>query len=288
MRVLILGATGLLGNTLFRLLSQSTNLEVFGTIRNISNVKYFITSIIKNLVTVENLEDIHSLERLLDIYEPDLVINCTSLSRSEDANLGRLIQIYSLFPQLLSKLCRLREIRMIQISSDGVFSGNRGCYTENDIPDAVDPYGIAKILGEIHDTHVFTMRTSILGPELSQGCGLLSWFLAQKEECRCFTQAIFSGLTTLVVAQIIRDIIIPNAYLYGVFNVSADPISKFDLLDIVRRQYGKQIQMIPDDSVIIDRSLCPERFRLATGYIAPSWQEMIESMHAFNFGLRKI
>lgn len=288
MKVLVLGATGLLGNAMFRVLSQAGSLTVFGTTRSVTAGEHFSPALARRLVTAQNLEDATELVAMLDALLPEVVINCTALPRAQAQDPARMIAIYSLLPRLLQYLCRERGIRLIQIGSDGVFSGTRGGYTENDLPDARDPYGIAKILGEVDGPQALTLRTSILGQELATQSGLLAWFLRQEAECRCYTRAIFSGFPTVVLAQIIRDVVLPNARLQGIYHVASDPISKFDLLALVRQQYGKRIRMIPDDSVVIDRSLCAERFRLATGYTPAPWPEMIAIMHAFNFGLRKV
>lgn len=287
MKILVLGATGLLGNAMFRVLSEADNLEVYGTMRSAAAEVHFTPELASRLIAVENLEDTTQLVKLLDMLAPDTVVNCTALPQVQVQDLARLIAVFSLLPRRLQHLCRERDIRLIQIGSDGVFSGKRGGYNEDDLPDAEDSYGIAKLLGEVHGPRTLTLRTSMLGPGLAAQTGLLSWFLSQKNECRCYTHAIFSGFPTVVLAQIVRDVVLTNEGLHGIYHVAAEPISKFDLLALVRQQYGKQIQMIPDDSVVIDRSLSAERFRLATGYTPPSWPEMVATMHAFNFGLRK-
>jgi dTDP-4-dehydrorhamnose reductase len=286
MKILVLGATGLLGNAMFRVLSQSDTLEVYGTARSVSTGVHFTSELASRLITIENLEDTTQLVTLLDMLAPDAVVNCTALPRAQSQDLLRLIAVFSLLPRKLQHLCRERDIRLIQIGSDAVFSGKHGGYNENDLPDAEDSYGVAKLLGEVSGPRTLTLRTSMLGPELETQSGLLSWFLGQENECRCYTHAIYSGLPTVVLAQIIRDVVLLNKSLHGIYHVAAEPISKFNLLELVRQQYGKRIQMIPDSSVVIDRSLSAERFRRATGYSPPSWREMIATMHAFNFGLR--
>jgi len=285
MKIIVLGATGLLGNAMFRVLSQAESLAVFGTTRGVTSGEFFLPALASRLVTVQDLEDATQLAALLDAHAPNVVINCTALPKAQAQDLARLIATYSLLPRQLQHLCRERGIRLIQIGSDGVFSGTRGNYTEDDLPDARNPYGIAKILGEVDGPQILTLRTSILGPELATQSGLLAWFLRQETECRCYTRAMFSGFPAVVLAQIVRDVVLPNAELQGIYHVAAKPISKFDLLALVKRQYDISIRMIPDDSVVINRTLCAERFRLATGYTPIPWPEMISIMHAFNFGL---
>jgi len=181
-------------------------------------------------------------------------------------------------PHQLLQLCDDHDARLVHISTDGVFSGQRGDYSENDITDACDLYGLSKRLGEINRPNAVTLRTSIIGPDLGIGHGLLSWFLKQEGSCKGYTRAFFSGLPTVVLAEIIRDFIIPNHNLSGIYHLAAEPISKFNLLREIAFAYGKSIEIIPVDQPIIDRSLNAERFYHATGYIAPNWQTLIATM----------
>lgn len=272
---------------MFRVLADSDRLDTYGTLRDIQLRNYFAPDLRAKLVKVDNLESEIGLIALLDRLAPNVVINCTSLSRKRFHDLKQLFSVFSVLPLRLHHLCSERNIRLIHIGTDGVFSGKRGCYTEDDPPDSPDPYGIAKFLGEVTGPRSLTLRTSMLGPELATKGGLLSWFLSQETECRCYTRAIFSGLPTVILSEIVRDVVLANEDLVGVYHVSAEPISKFDLLTLVGQHYGKQIQLIPDDSIVIDRSLSSERFREATGYTAPSWSDMVERMRTFSFGLRK-
>jgi dTDP-4-dehydrorhamnose reductase len=164
------------------------------------------------------------------------------------------------------------------MSTDAVFSGSKGGYTEEDPADAKDLYGISKYLGELDYPHTITLRTSMIGHELRTANGLLGWFLSQQERCTCFGRAIFSGLPTVALAQIVRDTVMPRPDLFGVYHVAARPISKYDLLRLVAEVYGKRIDIIRDDSVVIDRSLNAGRFASATGYVAPEWRELIGLM----------
>jgi dTDP-4-dehydrorhamnose reductase len=196
----------------------------------------------------------------------------------------RSILIHSVLPHRLLHLCGRSGARLIQIGSDGVFSGMRGAYTEDDTPDANDIYGISKLLGEVAAPHAITLRTSIIGHELQSGSGLLEWFLSQQDQCRCYTRAIFSGFPTIVLADLIRDVVIPRPDLHGVYHVATRAISKFDLLQLVARRYGKAIQLIPDDRENPDRSLVAARFEKATGYVAPDWPTLVDLMYCDRFG----
>jgi dTDP-4-dehydrorhamnose reductase len=284
MNILVLGATGLLGNAMFRGLSQTPDAVVRGTIRQQAARELFPPDSADRLVAVENLENPNELARLFDTDRPDIVVNCVAVGRPVPADPVKSIMMYSVLPRRLSQLCRGFGVRLIQIGSDGVFSGKKGAYTEDDLPDADDVYGISKLLGEVSEPHAITLRTSIIGHELQSGSGLLEWFLSQQTQCRCYTRAIFSGFPTIVLAGLIRDVIIPRPDLFGVYHVATRPISKFDLLRLVADRYGKKIELIPDDRDGPDRSLIAERFRQATGYVAPDWPALIDLMYSDKFG----
>jgi dTDP-4-dehydrorhamnose reductase len=280
MRVLVLGATGMLGSAAFRVLSEAAGVQVFGAVRRIEAQRFFVPELASRLVVAEDLEDDEQLERLFDTVQPQVVVNCTAVRKPVPPDPMKSISIFSLLPHRLARLCRLRDARLVQISSDGVFSGSRGGYTEDDLPDASDVYGIAKLLGEVREPHAITLRTSIIGHELQSKVGLLEWFLSQRDQCRCYTRAIFSGFPTVALAQVIRDVILPRPALHGVYHVATQPISKYDLLRLVAEVYGKTIDIIPDSSLAIDRSLNSERFASATGYVAPGWPELTSLMRA--------
>ena len=198
--VLVLGATGMLGSAAFRVLAKSAGAQVFGAVRRADAKRLFAPELASRLVVVDDLEDHQQLERLFDTVRPQVVINCTAVRKPVPPDPMKSISIFSLLPHRLGRLCRLRGARLIQISSDGVFSGSRGAYTEDDLPDANDLYGVAKLLGEVSEPHAVTLRTSIIGHELQTKAGLLEWFLSQGEQCRCYTRAIFSGFPTVVLA----------------------------------------------------------------------------------------
>jgi dTDP-4-dehydrorhamnose reductase len=284
MNILVLGATGMLGSAVYRILSEDTGLQVFGTVRRVEEKHYFVSKLASRLIAVENLECHNQLEQLFVTLRPHVIINCTALRKLTSSDVIKSINIYSLLPHRLAHLCQLHGARLVQISTDGVFSGSRGGYTEDDFPDTNDVYGITKQLGEVRDQHAITLRTSIIGHELQTKTGLLEWFLSQCDQCRCYTRSIFSGFPTVVLAQIIRDFIISRPEMYGIYHIASQPISKFDLLHLVAKKYGKSINIVPDDTVVIDRSLSAEKFESATGYSPPDWPTLIDLMHSYKFG----
>jgi dTDP-4-dehydrorhamnose reductase len=168
---------------------------------------------------------------------------------------------------------------MIQFSTDCVFSGMTGNYADDAPSDVHDYYGLSKRLGEIADqTHVLTLRTSIIGHEAKDTYQLIDWFLSQQCTVKGYTRAIFSGFPTVEIAHILADHVLPKSSLCGTYNISADPISKHDLLEIVRKVYGMATEIVPDDSVIIDRSLNSNTLRLRLGYTPPGWPELVQRM----------
>jgi dTDP-4-dehydrorhamnose reductase len=167
----------------------------------------------------------------------------------------------------------------VQISTDCVFSGRQGGYRESDPTDATDLYGQSKFIGEVRDAaHAITLRTSIIGHELASCHALVDWFLSQQGRAPGYSRAVFSGLPVNEFARVIRDFVLPHPELHGLYHVSARPITKCELLRLIARVYGKDIEIVPDDAVVIDRSLNSERFTQATGYVAPDWPALIESM----------
>lgn len=285
MKVLVLGATGLLGNAVFRVLSESGGLDVCGSVRAETARAYFTPELAAKLITVGDLRELDDLKSLFAAVRPDVVVNCVAVGRPAPSDPMQMFAIYSLLPQRLAMICAREGARLVQISSDGVFTGRKGAYTESDIPDAVDAYGVAKILGEVSAPHAVTLRSSIIGPELAGGSGLLEWFLRQTGECRCYSRVIFSGLPTFELARVVRDFVLPSETLHGVYHVASEPVSKYELLQIVQTCYGLPIICIPDDGTAMDRSLVADRFAAATGYVAPTWPVLIDRMRTFCFGL---
>lgn len=283
MRVLVLGASGMLGNAMIRVLSERSDWLVYGTIRSEGAKRFFNKEISERLVSGVDVESQDSLLQAFNKVRPDVVINCVGLIKQlADANDPlQALPINALLPHRLARLCELAGARLIHMSTDCVFSGTKGNYLESDASDADDLYGRSKYLGEVAYPHTITLRTSIIGHELQSSHGLVDWFLSQNDRCSGYTKAIFSGLPTVVLATIIRDIVIPRPALSGIYHVAAEPISKYELLRLIARVYGKQIEITPTDKLVIDRSLNANHFREATGYQVPSWSELIGTMHLY-------
>jgi dTDP-4-dehydrorhamnose reductase len=281
--VLILGATGMLGSAVFRYFSLQRRHAVFGSVRSPAAASQLPADLQGRIVSGVDAEDPASIERVFADVRPTVVINCVGLIKQLAAANDPLltIPINSLLPHRLSRLCAAAQATLIHVSTDCVFSGQRGMYREEDVADATDLYGRSKHLGEVVAPHAVTLRTSIIGPELQSAHGLVGWFLSQSGSVRGYTKAIFSGLPTVELARVMHDFVLPNPALRGLYHVSAEPIDKCTLLREVARVYGKQIEIVPDDRVVIDRSLDSSRFRAASGYAPPSWPELIGRMRQF-------
>ena len=279
----MLGTSGMLGNAVLRVMHEEQSLEVFGTVRSGNVPHLFSKEVAKTIITGCDVADHDALVKLFAEVRPDVVINCIGLIKQladvDDPLIT--LPINAMLPHRLANLCSLVGARLVHMSTDCVFSGSKGNYKESDISDATDLYGKSKYLGEVDYPHAITLRTSIIGHELQSAHGLIGWFLSQQGNCKGFRRAIFSGLPTVVLAKVIRDIVLPRKELTGVYHVAAKPISKYDLLKLVADVYGKQIEVIPDDNLVIDRSLNAERFNLATGYVAPEWIDLIKTMHSY-------
>lgn len=282
-RVLVLGASGMLGNAVLRLFAQSPGYEVFGSVRSSAASRLLPDDLQAKIINGVDVENADSLMRLFGIACPEIVINCVGLVKqlAEADDPLAAIPLNALLPHRLARLCEVAGARLVHMSTDCVFSGNQGMYTESDFADARDLYGRSKFLGEVDYPHAITLRTSIIGHELSGARSLVDWFLGQEGSVRGFKRAIFSGLPTVEVARVIRDHVIPHPELHGIYHLSGLPINKFDLLTRLAATYGKSIDINADEQVIIDRSLNSIRFQQATGFEPKSWTELIIAMHDF-------
>jgi len=281
--VLVLGATGMLGSVVLRFLAQSPGYSVIGSVRSSDAVQLLPSALHGHIISGINVHDMDSVIHLFDRARPDIVINCVGLVKQLAGGNDPLaaLPVNSLFPHRLLQLCKVARTRLIHVSTDCVFDGAKGMYTESDVADAKDMYGLSKYLGEVHDPQAITLRTSIIGPELNSARGLVGWFLEQSAVVKGFTRAIFSGLTTVELARVMRDFIIPRADLSGLYHVSAQPICKHDLLLLLAHEYGKSVDIVPDGKLVIDRSLDSRRFREHTSYVPPSWPQLVRVMHEF-------
>jgi dTDP-4-dehydrorhamnose reductase len=290
MKILILGGSGMLGHRLWINLSKvhETWVTVRGDGSEIPDASEFPRKYIRPIVDALNFDQVI---RAMASIQPDLVINCIGLIK-QMGHLARdplfSISLNAMLPHRISMTCRTAKIRMIHISTDCVFSGKKGNYLESDQSDAEDLYGRTKFLGEVAYPHCVTLRSSIIGQELKNHLGLIDWFLAQTGGIEGYKKAIYSGFTTDEFSTIIRDYVIPNTSLSGIYHVSSDPISKYDLLQLVKQAYHKEIEIKENEDFLCDRSLDSTRFKQFTGYQPPSWEKMIDEMAANSYFYEKM
>lgn len=282
-KILILGVSGMLGNSLYRYLSLSDDFDVYGALRS-DTCKFFFTPELRaNIISGVDVMDHDSLIALFNFIKPAIVINCIGLVKQlkESESPLAAVPVNTLLPHKLSNLCDLIGARFIHISTDCVFSGEKGMYREDDFPDAGDVYGRSKLMGEVDNPHSITLRTSIIGHELNGNRSLVGWFLTQKDTVLGFKNAIFSGLPTVEVARVLQDHVIPHEELHGLYHLSVNPINKFDLLHLIARQYKKEISIAADEKFTINRSLDSTKFKKATGFVPKPWNQLIREMYEF-------
>ncbi len=270
----------MLGHKLLTELSRSSYLEVHASMRQPDNIyKAFSNRFPRKIHCGIEAENFDSIRNILSCENPDIVINCIGLIKQKKPNPVKAITINALLPHKIAEVCAQSGSMLIQLSTDCVFSGKKGNYSETDFPDASDLYGRSKILGELEYPHCLTIRTSIIGHELRGKQSLLEWFLGEKNTVKGFANAIFSGFPTIEIARIIKNIIMNNSKLSGLFHISSNQISKYDLLSLIAKKYKKNIIIKSYPDFRINRSLDGSKFSKLTGYTPPSWKELIDMMY---------
>jgi dTDP-4-dehydrorhamnose reductase len=279
-RLLIIGGGGMLGHALWQHARGVCHTRV--TLRaGAEAVARRVGAEPDEVVPGVDALDFDSVVRAFATVRPEAVVNCVGIikQRPEAQDPIRSLSVNALFPHRLAELCRASGARLVHISTDCVFSGRQGAYRESDAPDAEDLYGRSKLLGEVGGPGAVTLRTSIIGRELSGGLGLVEWFLAQPgPEVPGYVHARFSGLTTAALSRVVLEVLMRQPSLEGLYHVAADPISKFDLLRLLSAAYGRDVPIRRVEEPRIDRSLDATRFRQATGWTPPDWPSMIEEL----------
>ena len=280
--MLIIGGSGMLGHKLWQTFRD--RFDTYATFRQ-GPAAYERFGIFDPARSVGHVsaEDFDSVVRAFARVRPEAVVNCVGIVKQDAAARDALTSSggNALFPHRRAHRCRASGARLVPLSTDCVFTGRKGNYSEADAPDAEDLYGRSKLLGEVDYEDCLTVRTSMIGRELAGAHGLVEWFLSQRgRRVRGFRRAVFSGFTTEALSGLIADVLEGHAGLRGVWHVAAEPINKFDLLSLVRETYGLDIEIEPDETFVCDRSLDASRFRGATGLTPPAWPEMIGRLRA--------
>jgi dTDP-4-dehydrorhamnose reductase len=277
MRVLILGAGGMLGHKVWEIFRD--RFDCRAAVRTRLPLPLFDDD---RVVDSFDAGDFDGVTRLIATMRPEVVVNCIGVVKQLAAAHDPIatITLNSLFPHVVARACAAVGARMIHSSTDCVFSGRRGNYAEDDVPDATDLYGRSKLLGEVSVPHL-TIRTSIIGRELRTANGLVEWFLSHRGgSVRGFTKAVFSGVTTATLANTLATVIEQHPGLHGLYHVAGEAITKYDLLVMLNEAFDAGVSITPDDSVLIDRTLDATRFRSATGLVPPAWPEMTAALAA--------
>jgi dTDP-4-dehydrorhamnose reductase len=286
MRVLILGGSGMIGHSLYQNLTLN-GFETFITLRKDLDT-YLINGhpICDSACAFHNLNALYPEDyiKLIKKIKPNVVINALGVINKSNTihNLYKTVLINSAFPHYIHKFTQEMNCKFIQITTDCVYSGKKGNYRESDVPDPVSFYGRSKLLGDICSEGALTLRISTIGRELFNKYGLLEWFLASKDSIMGYDQAIYSGFPTNEFSSIVVDILNNHSNLEGLFHISSDPISKYELLLLLKNEYKKNIDIIKDDSFQCDRSLNSDRYRKKTGFKPSSWIQMIKTMVKFD------
>lgn len=280
MKVLILGGNGMIGHNFFLSWRERHDVKVTlkGNLKNYLPYEFYNQ---ENSYFNYDASCTKELIEIIDSFEPDCVVNCIGVTKQlcYQDNIENALIINSLLPHKIDHICKIRGIRFIHLSSDCVFTGEKGNYKEIDIPDATDLYGRSKVLGEVDSPSCLTIRKSTIGLELNKSHGLIEWFLAQEGSIKGYSGAIYSGLTTAHLALVIEKIIVEYPKLNRIINIASEPISKLTLLRGLRdRLEGFNIQIIEDDKISIDRSLDSSKFVKDTGISIPSWDQMLDDL----------
>lgn len=281
MRLVILGGTGMLGHTLWECLSRRFP-DTYTTIRkgkgNYGDDHLFGSD---RVIDHINVMDFRMLEEALRAIRPDVILNCIGITkrREEPQNPIPSIVLNAMLPHKLAKLAADVKAKLIHFSTDCVFDGRTGHYSDDAPTNATDLYGRTKALGEVAGNNVLTLRSSFIGKELREGTELLEWFLSQKNTVRGFKNAIYTGLTTLELCRVIEKLLLDYPDASGLYNVSSEPINKFDLLRLIGEKMHRSVEIIPDESFHCDRSLDSARFRRDFGYTPPTWTKMVEELN---------
>lgn len=268
-KLIVFGTSGMLGSQILKQFSKDKKFKIYEMNRRTK----------KGSINI-NIEKKNDLIEKIKSIKPDYIINCIGWIKQKNINKKKAYIVNSKFPIFLSQLSLILNYKFIHISTDCVFSGLKGNYLDNDYKDAKDLYGLSKNLGEIKNENSCTLRTSIIGPEISKKkFGLLEWFLSQNSDIKGYDKVLFSGLTTLELSKIIKSYIFKKNLYNQILNVSSNPVSKYRLLKIIKKVFKKDVEIERSTKIKLNRTLNSNKFKKITGYKCPSWKKMIHEMY---------
>ncbi len=282
MKILVFGISGMLGHKVWEVLNSEFPNAVYGTVRK-SKSELSSFPVFNSTRIVENV-DIQNTRRVINVLDeisPDVIVNCTgvTLRKEDNSNVTKNMEVNGLFPRLVSMWARNNNSRFIHFSTDCVFDGKAGNYVETDYPTASDTYGVCKYLGEVAETNSLTLRVSIVGRELFNKTELVEWFLAQKgKTISGYSEVYYTGLTTNFLAREVVRLIKKFPALTGLYHISSEKISKYELLNLLNVAFDNNVKINSDSSKISDKSLNCEKYTIATGFERPSWRSMIQEL----------
>jgi dTDP-4-dehydrorhamnose reductase len=282
MRILILGGNGMIGHKMYQILSKFKE-DTWVTLRNDLST-YSFSSIYNYEKVIDNIDltDFNKLSRILNEIKPDIILNASGITirRGVEKIKSNTILINSALPHFLNEWVSFNNKRLIHFSTDCVFSGKKGDYLDTDIKDAYDLYGSTKSLGEIIDSQfAVTLRGSMIGRELENKTELFEWFLKQKnKKIKGFSEVIYSGITTVKMAEIILTLINNYPNLTGIYNISSKPITKLALLKLCNEYFDVNAIIEMDGSYSSNKNLISEKFFNHIGMKQPNWEDLIKQL----------
>lgn len=277
MRVLILGADGMIGHKMAQTFAKY---PIDLGLNSRYNSK-FIRKIFPKASIFEYDLNKKKIEQLLNYYNPEFIINAVGITiRRGACGDQKTNYINAILPREIDTWCMSNNKKQIHFSTDCVFSGKKGNYSDFDLTDADDSYGKTKGLGEINSDNTLTIRSSMIGRELFNNTELLEWVVKHKnQKINGFDNAVYSGVTTLWMSKTVYKIIKNLPKLSGIWNVSSRPISKYELIKKINDQFMLNIDIVRDSSFYSNKSLNSNRFFSETNFEIPNWDDMLSELY---------
>ena len=271
----------MIGHKLWQALAAGNNDDIVGTLHGQRDAFARYALFDERIIEQFEAADFEGVTSVLNRIRPSVIVNCIGITKrkSEASDVAKMFMINARFPHHLARWAAGNGARVIQFSTDCVFDGADGNYSERSVVTAPDLYGQTKYFGELDYDHCLTIRTSMIGREITGHTELLEWFLAQRGKCITgYRNARYSGLTTLAMARLLPRIVREHPQLCGKYQIAGPIITKYDLLCQLREAFGLEVKVVPDETFHCDRTLQSDRFVQATGIRIPSWEKMLSEL----------